>query len=64
MMIMMIAAISMIKMMIMVATMMASSKYVISTGCIDHSANDNCGDDDEDDNKDDDILKVYDERQG
>ena len=59
----------------MLATMMASSKYMISTGCIDDSVNDYCGDyddddddngedDDDDDDKDDDIFKVYDERQG
>ena len=64
----------MIKTIIMLATMMASSKYMISTACIDESVNDYVGyddddddngeDDDDDDDKDDDIFKVYDERQG
>ena len=44
----------MINMIIMLATMMASSKYMIRTGCIDDSVNDYCGDDDDDDDNDDD----------
>ena len=63
----------------MVATMMASSKYMISNdycGDDDDDEDDNGEDDDDDDNKDDDdegdddddkdddIFKVYDERQG